>query len=101
MTLIQTAIFLSAACLVVIVAYGAIAIDPRFTLLLLPPLVAVWADERYLPEAAAERLRNPKPMTKAFLALTGIYLGLRVTGCDVDGALQKLLGQKQEATEEL
>jgi len=101
MTLIRTAIFLCTTCLVVVVAYGAVAIDPRFTLLLLPPLLALYSDERYLPESVSERLRNPRPMTKAFLSLMGIYFGLRITGCDVDGALQKMLGQKQGTTEEL
>lgn len=89
----QIAIFLSTACLVVTVAYGAIFIDSRCTLLLVPPLVALYADERYLPESLSERLRNPKPMTKVFLAMMGAFIGLKITGCDIDGALQRFLGQ--------
>ena len=99
MPLIQTAIYFCVACLAATVVFGAVFIDPRFTLLLLPPLIAFYADESYLPEAVAERMRNPKPMTKALLALTGTYIGLRLTGCDVDGALQKLLLKKQGANE--
>lgn len=69
------------------------------TILLLPPLVAAYADERYLPAAVTERLRNPKPVTKAFLALLGLYVGLRFT-CDIDVVLQRVLSQKQGAGEE-
>lgn len=96
MTLIQTAIAICAACLVVIVAYGAVFIDPRCTILLLPPLLAVYSDEQYLPASVAERLRNPKPMTKVFLAAMGLYFGSRITGCDMDAGLQKLLGNNPQ-----
>ena len=96
MTMIQTAIIFCATCLVAIVAYGAIFIDPKFTILLLPPLVAIYVDERYLPESVTQRLQNPKPMEKVFLALLGLYLGLRITGCNVDGALQNFLGIEQK-----
>mmetsp|Transcript_14548 Transcript_14548/g.20555 ORF Transcript_14548/g.20555 Transcript_14548/m.20555 type:complete len:100 (-) Transcript_14548:118-417(-) len=90
MSLVQTFLPISAALLVLTVAYGAMYIDSRFTLLLLPPLMVFYfGDDRNLPEGVAERFRNPKPLTKVLLVISGLYWGFKITGLD----LQEVLGQ--------
>mmetsp|Transcript_9417 Transcript_9417/g.11275 ORF Transcript_9417/g.11275 Transcript_9417/m.11275 type:complete len:100 (-) Transcript_9417:136-435(-) len=89
MSLIRTFLPISVTILVLIVAYGAIYIDPRFTLLLLPPMMVFYlADDQYLPEGIAQRFRNPKPLTKVSLVISGLYFGFKLTGLD----LREVLG---------
>lgn len=99
---VRTFLFISATLLIVTVAYGAIYVDPRFTVLLLPPLLAFFAcDERYLPETVAEAMRNPKPLSKLILSVAGLYFGFKIVGFDFVSALGLLLNKKQAGNVEL
>mmetsp|Transcript_40072 Transcript_40072/g.78283 ORF Transcript_40072/g.78283 Transcript_40072/m.78283 type:complete len:101 (-) Transcript_40072:314-616(-) len=71
---------------------GAYLYDPRFTVLLLPPLAAGLLSEIKLPAVLDARLRNPGLLEKMLLSFGGVWLGCKLTGVEPLTAFQGYSG---------